>query len=244
MNKVLIAAGVLAAALPATGATAATIVTRTVAIENASFENPPLGDGRFCAGCTPGWSSGGGSAGAGAQNPTSSIVTSVPDGQNIGYLNNFFNMGEPVAGSLTQQLVERIVAGTNYQLTVDVVRRTDGFVFGEWYAELLSGNSVLALGTMSETEITPGGFKALSVNYTGTAAFADQLLGIRFRQVFDPAGGQTKQVNFDNVRLTATPSAVAAVPEPATWAMMLVGFGAVGGTMRRRNARRTRVTFA
>jgi hypothetical protein len=25
-----------------------------------------------------------------------------------------------------------------------------------------------------------------------------------------------------------------AVPEPATWAMMLVGFGVVGGAMRRR----------
>lgn len=32
-----------------------------------------------------------------------------------------------------------------------------------------------------------------------------------------------------------------AVPEPATWAMMIVGFGAVGATLRRR---RTAVTFA
>jgi hypothetical protein len=34
----------------------------------------------------------------------------------------------------------------------------------------------------------------------------------------------------------------AAVPEPASWAMMIVGFGAVGGAMRRRN--RTSVKFA
>ncbi len=33
---------------------------------------------------------------------------------------------------------------------------------------------------------------------------------------------------LDNVSVTA-------VPEPATWAMMLVGFGAIGGTMRRRS---------
>ena len=39
--------------------------------------------------------------------------------------------------------------------------------------------------------------------------------------------------------------AVAAVPEPASWAMMLVGFGVVGGTMRRRRpATATRVRFA
>ncbi|MBW6527634.1 PEPxxWA-CTERM sorting domain-containing protein [Sphingomonas sp. RHCKR7] len=31
--------------------------------------------------------------------------------------------------------------------------------------------------------------------------------------------------------------AVAPVPEPATWAMMILGFGAVGYTMRRRTAR-------
>lgn len=36
--------------------------------------------------------------------------------------------------------------------------------------------------------------------------------------------------------------AVNAVPEPATWAMMLFGFGAVGFGMRRRNARKTALT--
>lgn len=35
------------------------------------------------------------------------------------------------------------------------------------------------------------------------------------------------------LRLT-TQDAVSAVPEPATWAMLVVGFGAVGGTLRRR----------
>lgn len=34
-----------------------------------------------------------------------------------------------------------------------------------------------------------------------------------------------------------------AVPEPSTWAMMLVGFGAVGGAMRRRKAAATRLNF-
>lgn len=38
---------------------------------------------------------------------------------------------------------------------------------------------------------------------------------------------------IDNVRLNAV---AAAVPEPATWAMMLVGFGAIGFSMRRRRS--------
>ena len=33
-------------------------------------------------------------------------------------------------------------------------------------------------------------------------------------------------------------TAVAAVPEPATWAMMLIGFGAVGYSMRKRQVRK------
>lgn len=37
-------------------------------------------------------------------------------------------------------------------------------------------------------------------------------------------------------------AAAAAVPEPGTWAMMLIGFGGIGATMRRR--RRRQVAFA
>lgn len=36
----------------------------------------------------------------------------------------------------------------------------------------------------------------------------------------------------------------AAVPEPATWAMMLVGFGAIGAAMRRRRQQAPKVRFA
>ncbi len=34
------------------------------------------------------------------------------------------------------------------------------------------------------------------------------------------------------------------VPEPATWALMILGFGAVGGAMRRRTAMKAAVRFA
>ena len=37
---------------------------------------------------------------------------------------------------------------------------------------------------------------------------------------------------------------VSAVPEPATWAMMLIGFGAIGGTMRARKRRKPQVRYA
>lgn len=45
--------------------------------------------------------------------------------------------------------------------------------------------------------------------------------------------------------VTAGPATTAAVPEPSTWAMMLVGFGALGFTMRRRREQaQVRYSFA
>lgn len=50
------------------------------------------------------------------------------------------------------------------------------------------------------------------------------------------------QLYLDNINVTPV-TAVAAVPEPATWGMMIAGFGAVGFAMRRRRTQAT-VRFA
>lgn len=39
-------------------------------------------------------------------------------------------------------------------------------------------------------------------------------------------------------------AAASAVPEPATWGLMILGFGGVGFVLRRRARTRTRVRFA
>jgi len=43
-----------------------------------------------------------------------------------------------------------------------------------------------------------------------------------------------KNVQIDNIRLAPPPPG--AVPEPAAWALMILGFGGVGATLRRRRA--------
>lgn len=58
------------------------------------------------------------------------------------------------------------------------------------------------------------------------------------------------QTQLINVYLSLAPGlstsrvATAAVPEPETWAMMIGGFGLIGGTLRRRNKIATTVRFA
>lgn len=50
---------------------------------------------------------------------------------------------------------------------------------------------------------------------------------------FDSSGTDTG-LAVDNFSITATLAPVALVPEPSTWALLILGFGAVGGAMRRR----------
>ena len=99
---------------------------------------------------------------------------------------------------------------------------------------------------------------------TATAAFqtpGTHILGFRFYNEATSAinygymtltsGGSTGfplTINgwtFENSGGAITvPGATAGVPEPATWALMILGFGAMGATMRRTRATTTRVRYA
>lgn len=62
----------------------------------------------------------------------------------------------------------------------------------------------------------------------GTAAFDDNYLGAVIMRWKPSADVAVDNITFDT---RALPSAV---PEPASWALMIAGFGLVGGAMRRR----------
>ena len=62
------------------------------------------------------------------------------------------------------------------------------------------------------------------------AEFPNQYARVRF--VNDRFGETCIFLSISSIR-----SAVAAVPEPSTWAMMLVGFGMIGTLARRRASR-------
>ncbi|NJC33302.1 hypothetical protein GGR88_000776 [Sphingomonas jejuensis] len=107
-------------------------------------------------------------------------------------------------------------------LTGTLIGRDDdsGDGFGALFTgSLAAGNYVLSVGTFNFTQ---------NEARRGTA---DYTRGeTRFRATFS-----------DGVTINRGP--VGAVPEPATWAMMIGGFGLVGSAMRRRR-QTTAVTFA
>lgn len=77
-------------------------------------------------------------------------------------------------------------------------------------------------------------------------------LGANGQNFFNAFNGTFKSVTMtftngatvEDVRQFRMGAATAAVPEPATWAMMLLGFGAIGFGMRRRRSDMARVRFA
>ena len=64
---------------------------------------------------------------------------------------------------------------------------------------------------------------------------------VRMTAWANPWGYPGWQLHTRNASFSVTSEATAPVPEPATWAMMIAGFGLMGATMRRR---RTSVSFA
>lgn len=90
--------------------------------------------------------------------------------------------------------------------------------------------------TLSGRAATQLGGKGFSGDQSGRAVFdlsalAGQVVDIRFQFASDYAA-IGRGVTFDNLLVTGTlPSAV---PEPATWAMMIMGFGLAGTAIRNR----------
>ena len=104
--------------------------------------------------------------------------------------------------------------------TTDYGAYGPGINFGELY------------GSFSATP-TAGGLFVIGYGTTFTASASGILYGV----INDSAYGDNPATPQFNV--TLSPAATGAVPEPASWAMMVGGFGLVGAAMRRRRAAST-----
>ena len=231
-TSIIAALGTIAATLIVPQAQAASLF-----VQNASFETLPAGGlaETLCGiGCSysihdpiPGWVSSPaiGSTNLGAFQPgvssgNTAFFNSVPDGRTVAYSN---------LGSLSQTVGDTAIAGKTYQLLVDVGFRKD-FPNDGTVSLIVGGHSVVATGIANQLS---GNWSTYTANYLATAADAERPI-----QILLETGGA--QANWDNVRLSTL---TAGVPEPASWAFMLSGFGLTGAAMRRR-ARTVSITFA
>lgn len=121
-----------------------------------------------------------------------------------------------------------------------------------------NGNNYQAIGLISGAAGTLGfgqGGSSGSIQITAAGQASPVTTGVSFpynpgmvEYGFNQSGYNPNAVlaQFDNgtpAILAASIGSIGVVPEPATWGMMVLGFGAIGGMLRSRR-RRTTVTFA
>ena len=121
-------------------------------------------------------------------------------------------------GGITQTLSTN--AGQSYLISFDLQNLFGGTP--NFYEVLFGGVSLF-------TATNSAAFGYTNFSTTATALGVSTDLAFNFRH--DPTF-----FALDNVSVTAVNGAV---PEPATWAMMLIGFGAMGVSMRRRRRTNT-----
>jgi PEP-CTERM motif len=101
----------------------------------------------------------------------------------------------------------------------------------------LNGTSFGSLGTVTRTF---GGTATTSLDGTGQTAFVNfsspEYLDVALGASTGVLGQVDWSINTTGLRAGDTLTITAAVPEPATYALMLAGFAAVGFAARRRNA--------
>lgn len=140
-----------------------------------------------------------------------------------------------VFGNPTPSLVVGNVFGGGNLGVLDVSRGS-GFVLTGFDLSAQNGNGNYTVdGYLGAASVFSFGGAAGAgfSTYAGNAAVVDRLVF-----TLQPTG---TSMNFDNMGFSLS----AAIPEPATWAMLILGFGLVGGAMRAaRTQQRGAISFS
>lgn len=160
----------------------------------------------------------------------------------VDYINGYWQAKDGVAsidlagnnpGTISQ--VFDTVAGQLYSVNYWLSGNPDGGDVGKFGVVSAINGSLIGSATFAgikgnshdDMNYLPWNFTFRATGPTTTLSFASK-----------PSAGNFYGAVLDSVSVSA------AVPEPATWALMLVGFGAIGFGMRRRRSGETRARFA
>jgi PEP-CTERM motif len=217
-------------------ALAGTVHAATNLVTNGSFETlPGAGLPNPCGlGCSfsqnggiPGWN--GANTFTGQYRPGSALgnvseFDYVPDGLTVAYTQ--FGVFNQITSALG-------VAGVTYTLSVDLGDAKSQIFTrdrsNQIYLSIGSGGGYATGGVPAD-----GGWTTYTYSHTVTAGEAGNPFYIQIADNNDAT-------YYDNITLFAAPTG--GVPEPASWALMLGGFGLTGAAMRRRQ-RTVSVTYA
>lgn len=234
------AAAILACLVSASPASAASLVT----VANYSFEEgPTIADGQRLSRASfviPGWKAAAIVSTGRANLSAAQIASQATEGTYVGYLAGEGPRDQQSPTRLyndyAQTLGVTLEANTRYTFSVDigdaVGEQFAGFNFGFVAGDMESGSENTMLAQLIGTEAIDGGWTTRTISFetTDSTEGLGRPLSIFLRSV--QGDYRTHFTYFDNIRVTST--AMAAVPEPASWAMMLLGFGVLGTALRRR----------
>jgi hypothetical protein len=141
--------------------------------------------------------------------PVTALLTGLVEGNNLGSNIGFTLLTSPVAGSLT----------ANY-----FRGRSEFGVFGDDQVAI----------TVSGGQVTAADYYW----YTSNLYFSISKNSTSIPQIADFNSGQYAESRtldtFESIPTTFKTAPAPGVPEPASWAMLIAGFGLVGAAMRRR----------
>jgi hypothetical protein len=149
----------------------------------------------------------------------------------------------PIPTSFTGQnyLTWANITGNVITLTINFNQATTAFGFDWFNTDLTDQYNIAVTGSGNYSgppfTVVPGA--------TGTSGFFGLISSTPFTSATitnNFFGGYISDEGMDNFITNGQGSANPAVPEPATWAMMIIGVGATGAAMRRR--RSTKATLA
>ena len=105
---------------------------------------------------------------------------------------------------------------------------------------IYAGGSQLNQNLVDWTRYFSADARVIGISFGAGSGFGSGFTGFVDNAALTTAGAAGQVVD----RLNFEPAATGAVPEPATWAMTILGIGAVGFAMRRRQKVTTRVSYA
>lgn len=157
--------------------------------------------------------------------PADNAISISPDpvGNNTAYFSSDNAVGQTISQTIN------LVAGQTYFFGFDYYAPLNGFnnPADATLSLLLNGVSVATTRAGSVSGTTPGKWNTFSSTYKATQNAA---VDLKFSFAGLGTGGQAA-ADFAIDRVFAV-----AAPEPATWAMMIFGFGVAGGALRRRRS--------